>query len=317
MHKIQNVVDSEVCGSIRGNKQAMDALARGDYNGKSALSLSAKYEKLFPIEEYLQGGVKDRLQREGIDLSYDVTAIEPLRFETINYTTYAGTLILHPLNFELSMRQMYEAHSDGFGRVKGYYQHFRNTIKTTSSFSKYSFSDAKKVQAKEALVVLAGANKIKKHCCAGKMRMVLERFGRENVLFKKHPVSHDDVYDELNDFLGGIHFADAHADLFQLMRGSNYILSSFISESALVAKVLGKNVDHMDLWQNRDTTSFGHINYFLFSVADPLHWLDQAFASPKSGVICPDVDKDWKQKIDAYIDYIVGVRNIFEQGYVL
>ncbi len=32
------------------------------------------------------------------------------------------------------------------------------------------------------------------------------------------------------------------------------------------------------------------------------------FASPKSGVIHPVVDKDWKKKIDLYLEYVLEKR---------
>ena len=316
MSDLRLAVDSAVSDGLQGNLPDMKAFQKGKFANKpEAIVLDEKYLHLFEVEKYLQTKSKIKLQKAGIELAYDVTAIEPLFFKTINYTTYAGMVVLHPLNFELSMRQIYEAHSDGVGKKHRHIDHIRQQI-SEGNFSKYRFSQQKKAQAKKALVVLAGANKLKKHCCVGKMETVLNKFGRDNVLFKKHPISHDDIYCELSEYLGGIHFADAHSNLYDLMCNSEYILSSFISESALVAKLLGKTVDHMDLWQNRETTSFGHINYFLFSMSDELNWLDQAFASYKSGVISPLVDADWKQKIDAYVDFIIQVRKNYKSGYL-
>ena len=316
MRDLRLAVDSAVSEGLQGNLCDMKAFQEGKFASKpEAIVLDKKYFHLFEVEKYLQTKSKKQLQKAGIELAYDVTAVEPLFFETINYTTYAGMLVMHPLNFELSMRQMYEAHSDGVGKEHKHIDHIKKQI-SEGNFSKYSFSQQKEAKAKTALVVLAGANKLKKHCCVGKIEAVLNKFGRNNVLFKKHPVSHDDIYSELSEYLGGIHFADAHSNLFDLMCNSEYILSSFISESALVAKILGKTVDHMDLWQNRETTSFGHINYFLFSMTNELNWLDQAFASYKSGVINPLVDADWRQKIDAYVDFMIEVRKNYKAGYL-
>ena len=64
-------------------------------------------------------------------------------------------------------------------------------------------------------------------------------------------------------------------------------------------------MDHFDLLQNINTTSFGHINHYLFSTSDPLHWASRTFASPKSGIIHPDIDNDWQKKIDMYFEFFI------------
>lgn len=311
MHNQKLSVDSQVCPSLGGNAASMDAMLKGEYDGKRVAVLSQKYIPLFEVEAY----AKEVAQERGIELCYDVTAVEDLFFKTLNYTTYAGMFILHPLCFEQSMRQMFDAYGDNI-REPNHIGFIRNNMFENGTISKYSFGDGPKTDAKNALVVLTGGNKLKKHCCAGKMKAILEKHGKENVLFKKHPVSHDEIYDELNEFLGGgINFADGYSDLFQLIKGSEYIYSTMMSESALIAALLHKKLDHFDLLQNRETTSFGHINNFIYTTRDPLSWLNRCFASPKSGVIHPAVDMNWPQKIDQYFDYILELRNFYNGAY--
>ena len=316
MLKKKYSVDSEDTPSLREQHPAMEAMKKGVFKGEREIAVQEKYKDLFPVEQYLQEVTKPKLQKHGIGLDYDCTAVEPFHFDTINYTTFAGMMIMHTFNFELSLRQMFEAHSAARGKYKGHVEYVAEQMQQHNNFSKYTFSEVVPAEAKKVLVVLSGGNKLKKHVCVGKIQEILDRFGRDNVLFKKHPVSYDNIYEELSEYLGGIHYADAYADLYALMRGSEHILTTFISESALVAKIMGKEIDHMDLLQNRETTSFGHINYFIFTMSDPLSWLDQAFSSPQSGVICPAIDRDWQQKIDQYIDYILSVRGFFKKGYV-
>lgn len=281
-----------------------------DPNFKEPIKWDIKYLALVDVEKY----VKEKIKETRFDLSYDVTAIEELNFQTINYTTFAGFFILHPLNFEQALRQMSDAYAD---RLKGYHINWlQDAIEEGDYFSKYNIRDVKKCEAKEALVVLTGGNKLKKHCCAGKLKYILDKHGRDNVLFKKHPISEDKIYTELSDYLGGIHFADAYSDLYQLMKKSEYIYSTMMSESALIANILGKKVDHFDLFQNRNTTSFGHINYYLYSTPKPLEWAATAFASPKSGVINPIVDLKWKEKVDAYFDYMTELHSFYDGAYM-
>lgn len=275
-------------------------------NGHGDIKWTQKYKPLCDVEQYLF----KCFDKVDVELAFDVTAKERLNFETINYTTYAGFLIMHPLNYEQSVRQMSDAYGDGLSG--GHIQH----IKAQKTFSKYKLERHAAADPREALVILTGGNKLKKHCCAGKLKQIIEKHGRENVLFKKHPVSYDDVYGELSDFLGGIDYADAYTDLYDLVDGSEYIYTTMKSESALIANIMGKKVDHFDLLHNRHLGSFSHINNFLFTTPDPVSWASQAFASPKSGVVHPDVDSDWQGKVDKYIEYIVDLRDRYRTGYV-
>jgi len=274
------------------------------------IAWSEKYHELVEAEEYL----KEQLEKRDIESAFDVTAVEPLYFKTLNYTTYAGFLIIHPLNFEQALRQMQDAYADN---LEGkHIEYIKQNLEQSGRGNKYRFPQYKHCMAKDALVVLPGGNKLKKHMCIGKIERILKKHGKKNVLFKKHPISIDDAYKELDEYLGGVKWANAFSDLQTLMTRSKYVYSSMISETALIANILGKKVDHFDLFQNRNTTSFGHINYYLFSHPDPVGWASQAFASPKSGVIHPNVDKNWKGKIDSYLDYILQLREFYKYAYV-
>lgn len=270
--------------------------------------LNNTYECLIDVEKYVKSVFKDI----DLELSFDVTAGERLYFKTVNYTTYAGCVTLHPLCSEQSLRQMYDAHADKLEPV-GYVDFFKRRV--SNSPSKYLFDDGVKEEAKEVLVVLPGGNKLKEQCCVGKVQQILDRHGRNNVLFKKHPISKDDIYQDFSKYMGGINYADSKSDLYELMKKSEYVYSTLISESALYAHVLGKKLGRFDLMQNRDRASFLHINYFLYSTKDPLAWVDTTFSSPKSGIINPEVDLNWKSKVDQYIEYILELRDLYKDAY--
>ena len=297
-----NIVDSENSSSISSHSSSMS-----DSNFSIPIKWDEKHMPLIAVEKYIK-------EKEiNFELDYDVTAIEPLRFKTINYTTFAGFLILHPLNFEQALRQMSDAFAD---QMKGNHIKFlKDKIELDKNFSKYKIKDTEKVKGKKVLVVLTGGNKLKKHCCVGKLEKILNKYGRDNVLFKKHPISHNEVYEELDEYLGGINYASANSDLFKLMKESETVYSTMCSESALTASILGKKIGHFDLFQNRNTTSFGHINYYIYSTPKPLEWAQTAFASPKSGVIHPLVDIDWKEKVDAYFEYIQTLWSFYDGAY--
>jgi len=306
-----NLLDSKTSPNIASHYE-------GKENKLDDITWSIKHKDLVEVEKYLLD-VKfynPPAPLNEIGMSYDVTAKEPLYFSTINYTTFAGCLILHPLNFELMLRQMADAYADNIDLKYGHVDFIKKSIEFNNNFSKYDFKKYVEQEAKQVLVVLPGGNKLKKHCCIGKLQYIIDRHGIDNVIFKKHPISHDEPYQELADHLGNIHFADARSNLYDLISNSEFIYTTFISESALISFMLGKKVDHFDLYNNRDTTSFGHINHYLFTHPDPVSWAQRTFASPKSGVIQPQVDNNWKQKVDKYLDYITELRNFYKNSYI-
>ena len=305
---VSDTLDSAIAQSIYGASKSTEEFKQG----KTDIGWHPKLSHLVEVEAY----VKSKFPYKGIQLAYDCTASEDLYFDTINYTTFAGFFMMHPMTFEQSLRQMSDAYADTVQPV-GHIDWIKNKIKKDKTFSKYSYVNKGISTGAEALIVLPGGNKIKKHCCVGKIEYILEKHGVQNVLFKKHPISWDDAYKELDDYLGGIRFANEDSDLFELIKNSDFIYSTMISESALTAYILDKNVGHIDLLQNRDTGSFSHVNYYLYSHPKPLEWLDKTFASPKSGIIHPELDENWMKKIDDYLAYICELRNFYREAYRL
>lgn len=274
-----------------------------------SIGLNSSYGNLLDVERYIKEAVKKR----GLEVSFDVMAGENIYFKTINYTTYAGCITIHPLNTEQSLRQMYEAYADNT-KAAGYIDYFKSKIE--SNACKYTFDEYKDTESKKVLVVLPGGNKLKEQIDVGSLARAINTHGADNVLCKKHPISAEEPYKELNDFFGGVlNFADKKSNLYDLMKGSEYVYSTLISESPLFAHVLGKKLGRLDLFQNRERASFMHINHFLYSTRNTTEWIERTFSSPKSGIINPEVDSDWKNKVDAYLDYILDVRSMYKYAY--
>lgn len=310
-----DLLDRRYAHSIAAQGRQMDHIKKRGLTDIGT-AWSPKHDVLIEVEKYLQKKFETVLPKYHCELSYDVTAVQPLHFATMNYTTYAGSVLIHPVNFEQSVRQMADAYADNMSLEYDHIDHIQKQIQTDGTFSKYVYGEKEPCKPTQVLMVLTGGNKLKKHCCVGQMEKILNDFGRENVTFKKHPISHPEIYDELSDYLGGIQYAPDNADLYDLIDGSEWVFTSMLSESTLIAAIKGKNIGHFDLLQNRDTTSFGHIGYYLFTTKDPVAWARRTFASPKSGLINPHVDKDWKGKIDEYLEYILGLRKFYELAYV-
>ena len=309
------LLDRENAASIASHEEQMQFVKDKGYTDVGT-AWSPKHQSLVQVEAYLKEVFEPIRDRTGVHLEYDITAKEPLHFGTINYTTYAGCVVLHSVAYEQSLRQMADAYADNVYLEYDHIDYIKDTIEKEGTFSKYVYTDKEEVEPYKVVIVLPGGNKLKKHCCVGKIERILFEHGRHNVVFKKHPISYNEIYDEFSEYLGGINYAPDNSDLFSLMRDSEYVYTTMLSESTLIASILGKKIGHFDLWQNRDTTSFGHIGYYLFSTKDPVAWARRAFASPKSGIINPSVDIDWRSKIDLYLDYIIDLRSRYAGAYL-
>jgi hypothetical protein len=94
------------------------------------------------------------------------------------------------------------------------------------------------------------------------------------------------------------------------------VYTSHMSESAVYAVCLDKQIEPIDAYNKVEQGSFYHVNKFLFTQPDPKQWVNKTLSSPKSGIVNPEVDVAWKQKIEAYLDYIMTERAKHKDKYV-
>lgn len=284
------------------------------YERLGDLKLSDHIYRLVEAERYLI----DSCQKRRVFWSYDVTANEPYEFQTINYTTYAGCLLIMPLQPELADNQMVEASRNDSTDLVDFVSHLRNRVEDDIA-NKYDIDNESVDKEFDAIVVLPGDNKIKTNICRRKLEWILEKHG-DRVIFKPHPITREKTVRELKELIGAkdSDFAPIHSDLYELIQKADTVYTSHISESCLYSVSLGKEVNPIDQFHRRHMTSFGSINRLLFIDEDPIHLINPTFSSHKSGIICPDIEDNWKEKIDNYLDYILAkrehVKNHFIQG---
>lgn len=281
-----------------------------EYDAIGDLKFSKKIKSLIELEKYFI----NECHRRKVFWSYDVTAIESLYFDTINYTTYAGCFIMHPLQPEMTQRQVYDALRDNNSSVD-FVSYFKNKIKTNDA-NKYVRNDHSNNKKYEAIVVLPGDNKIKSNICLKRLRKIFDIHG-ENVLFKVHPLTRNNTIVELKQQVErNIQCSTVNDDLYQILPNVDIVYTTHISESAMYATALGKPIEPIDKFDKRQPSSFGHINYFLFNELDPIGIVNTLLSSHKSGIVCPDIEPNWKEKIDAYLDYILALREKIKNHYV-
>lgn len=267
---------------------------------------------LIPVEIYF----KELCTNEGIECSHDCTAYENPYFKTLNYSSFCGMFIMHPLQFELSWFQTYDAKNDNKKSI-GHLDWIKDKI-TRKNISKYTNKKEESInldlikQAK-SLIVLPGGNKFEFQINKNKLARLCRNYGK-NLLIKPHPISEDKFIDTLKMYGIKSILVNKNVDLYLLMNSVDKVYTTHISETALTAQVLGKKIEPIDKADKRLFGSFSHINHFLFTEEYPLSVIDSIFASPKSGIIQPEIDKDWKNKMEQYFEYILKKRDI-QRGY--
>lgn len=268
---------------------------------------------LKPVEDYFLAKCK----KVGIESSYDCTADENTYFKTINYTSYAGLFIMHPLSFGQQIFQMYDAKADRLNSA-GHVEWLEDNLKRKEA-GKYVKSDGSELSELadrdvEAVAVLAGSNKFFEHTSKVKFERIIKRHGNKLVL-KPHPITNTDVLGQIFNMKGEAYMASRTDDLYSIMQKASTVYTTHISETALTALLLGKKISPLEPFNRRLTGSFFHINHFCFSEPEPVDTIKSIFASPKSGVVHPEVDGDWKAKVDEYFDYVMAKRRLQKGHY--
>ena len=281
-------------------------------------------ERLGPLQknsldhlEEIEGYVIRKCQENDIETSYDVMADEMPYFKTMGYTSYATSFILQPLNLKIRRQQMVDAYNDNPKDKYNWCRYLKDNVLNKNA-NKYKNRNEKlsKYKNKDYLVVLPGSNKIKSHVCLGKL-IKISKDHKNNIWFKQHPITKHVIIGEIKDHFGEEAILHRDDDLYYFLKKAKKVYSTHISESAIYAAVLGKQIEPIDVWNKHHQGSFHHINDGLYDNRHNVEqWINKVFSSPKSGVINPYVDKDWKKKVDAYFDYILVQRNNYKDWYI-
>jgi len=275
-----------------------------------------KSKSLYDLEQ-VEGYVIRRASELGLETSYDVMAEEMPYFKTLAYTEYAGCFYLQPLNFKLRNEQMQEAWHDSDSEIVDYHSWFVDKIVNNNN-NKYTDREdvSNKYPAKNAIVVLPGSNKVRENVCLNKLKWIKQKYG-DNVYFKPHPITTHQIIGELKDFFGEDCILPRDADMYYFLQKANEVYTTHISESCLYAVALGKPTQPIDVWNNIQRGSFYCINnYLMYHQVSGKEYINKTFSSYKSGIINPAVDKDWRKKVDAYLDWIYLRRECYKNWFL-
>ena len=275
-----------------------------------------KNDKLDYLEQ-VEGYVIRKCSENGIEYAYDVMAEEMPYFKTMAYTELATCFYLQPLNYKIRDAQMPDAWYDKDHKVLDYASYFVSNI-TDNTANKYKNreDDYHKWPAKDYLVILPGSNKLKDRCCLNKMRHIKKLHGN-NVYFKPHPITTHQIIGEMKDLFGQENVLPREMDMYYYIQKAKKVYTTHLSESAVYAAVLGKDIEPFDVWNNIFYGSFYCVSNHLFdNKHNARDYINKVFSSPKSGIICPRIDKNWKEKVDKYFEYITAKRDKYKNWFI-
>ena len=170
-----------------------------------------KYKALKPVEIYF----RQQCVKRGIELSFDCTAKEPPYFKTLNYTTYAGLFVMHPLSFEESLFQMFNAKADSLpsrGHLDLVKENFGDKYNNSNKYQPVE-------DVFEDIIILPGSNKFYKHVSQAKYENLCIEKG-EKLLIKPHPITQKEVIRNVKEYSYGATVADQNHPLEPLLKSA-------------------------------------------------------------------------------------------------
>lgn len=275
-----------------------------------------KNDKLNDLEQVERYVIK-KCKELGFEHSYDVIAEEMPYFRTMGYTEYATNFMMQPLNLKMRMGQVTDAYDDNVDDVQDWASYFRANIesKTANKYQERN-EEFERYGNKSVLVVLPGSNKLKTNCCLNKL-IAIAKEHKGDIYFKPHPITTHAVIGEIKDLFGEESILPRDIDVYHFLQKAEKVYTTHISETALYAIMLGKQVEPIDVWNNIHQGSFYTVNAPLFDNKDNGdEWVNRVFSSPKSGIINPVIDLDWRSKVDQYFEYIFNKRKYYKGWYL-
>ena len=277
------------------------------------LKKSKALDPLRDVERYFLKQIK----KYNIETSYDVLAQEIPYFKTMAYTEYATCFMMHPLNLDLRLTQITDAAADTESEEKDFVSYFRSNIEEKLA-NKYQDrgTDFSKYHEVDNIVILPGSNKLKSNTCLNKLNYIKKNHD-DNVYFKPHPITTHQVIGELKDMFGEESILPRDIDMYYFLQQADKVYGTHITESTIYAAALGKEIEPIDVYNGIERGSFYHVNKFLFENRDNPHpWINRTLSSYKSGIICPQIEEDWREKLDSYLEYMYEKRETYKNWFI-
>jgi len=264
--------------------------------------------ELKQVEDYFVDGCIER----GLDAVYDITADENPDFKTMGYTEWASSFIAYPLNNNLRRDMITDAELDDV-EVIDFSSYFDSVIESNNA-NKYTDRQKPRQIPRKNLVVLVGSNVMREIVSLVKL---VEIKDRGDVYFKPHPLTTHEIIGIMKDNLGEENVLPRDLDMYHFLNGAEKVYGTYYTEAMLYASVQEKDIETIELRHRGERAGFFHLNRWLFRLkGDKRNRINKMLSSPYSGVFNPRVDKDWKNKVDLFLNYMMEQKEFFNGWYI-
>lgn len=268
-------------------------------------------DTLKPVEDYFI----ELAEKWNIKTSYDVVADEAMKFETLSYTEWGTNFVISPLQYEVRRDCITESLMSP-EPVYDYVGYYKDLI-TKKQANKYVDRVEPKHDPRKLVVILVGTNKLKDSIDIEKLVWLAKR-NDGDIWFKPHPLTTHEYIGWLQDRLGVNNVLERDEDMLHYILGAEKVYTTHYSESLLYSSILGKPTEPVDIYAKRERSGFFHLSHFLFKNQfneDAEVQINRVLSCSRSGVINPVVQEDWKEKMEAYFEYIMNTREKYSFWY--
>ena len=294
---------------VSAKREMFDAGETKDRIGPK-LKKSKFLDSLEEVEDFF---INQSMER-GYDNAYDVVAAENPCFKTLSYTEYGSNFMVMPLNNDLRRDMILDSLISPLGEIIRWDKYYEQVISNKAA-NKYSDRNTINKIARKSLIVPVGTNKFIDILDIEKIADVCKR---ESAFVKPHPITTHEYIGLLMDKCGEDSVLKRDDDLYALMVNSKKIYTTHYSESMLYAAMLGKDIDVVDKLGRHYLAGFWHFNSFILRTPkkNRIPQLNKILSSHHSGVFNPRIEKDWKNKMILFLDYMDERRKHFEGVYI-
>ena len=248
--------------------------------------------------------------KRGYDNAYDVVASENPCFKTLSYTEWGGNFMVMPLNNDLKRDMVLDSLLSPIGTVLRWDEYYKKVVSEKTA-NKYANRNSINKIPRKSLIVPVGTNKFIDVLDINKMADICKR---ESAFIKPHPITTHEYIGLLMDRCGEDSVLKRDDDLYAMMTGADKIYTTHYSESMLYAAMLSKDIDVVDRLGKHFLAGFWHFNSFILRTPKEarIPQLNKILSSHHSGVFNPRIEKDWKNKMILFLDYMDERRRHFD-----
>jgi len=275
------------------------------------LALSEYYSNFKECENFLF----EEMTKYQTGVTFDMAANEQPFFSTIGYTNFSEMFSLKTLSHEINHLQIKECFVNPEPIEIDFFTYFKNKYLDDKKLGKYLGQKTEiSVSEFESVVVLPGGNKM--HIvCGNKIKHILKEHGTK-AIFKLHPLtSKKQIEDFINILPAYATVISGNECLYEYIKQSEIVYTTHSSESAFLACCMGKKISPIDAFQYKNSGTFAPISDFLFNYENTDVIINKIFNNYRSGIFHPILDKNWKEKMTKYLEWIHKRRAMMKNSY--